>query len=302
MKDSTLALYETLKKFTAQFVRNESIQQVFKLKLHEQIGFVNYLHELNTKPLNASQLAQKTRQARGFFRLIDRHFQLPCSPETRRQRADWFEKNATKTNVIYLLGDDDLVAVELCQRGFENVYVADCDDKVLDTIKNLTSHLPIKPRLIQADFTDENFGVNPLADIVCIDPPYNKSWAMVFLKTALRCLNAQQDSRLLLMINPHSLGSDFEDLLNHLHQRQWNLRSHSRHFNTYLIGGFNKFLLWLSWSFLKFDCRNPMKDMYFGSDLFVFSPSNNSEKLVKTTDCVRYLHKPAQSQFVHQFP
>ncbi len=193
---------EIPKNVVAKSVRNPSIRQIFKLTYREQLHFVHYLDEAQESS-ELSALADEMQRGRKFFDLIDAHFQLPCTRDSRRRRADWLEKNGYAQKTIYLLGDDDLLSVELCHRGFQHVVVADCDRNVLNTIHKLTQDLAKRPLLIQADFAAEELTL-PDADLVMIDPPYNEEWALIFLQTALRCLRKSGDSRLVMMINPFS--------------------------------------------------------------------------------------------------
>src|SRR5690606_28125280 len=80
-------------------------------------------------------------------RVFRPHSQLPCTQETAAQRVqkalEMFDHDAK----ILLLGDDDMVSVELAQAGFRNITAVDIDKKIIKNIGNICDANGLNVRL-----------------------------------------------------------------------------------------------------------------------------------------------------------
>lgn len=140
-----------------------------------------------------------------------RHFRgLGKSTGSRRARADLLKDVDPATCRILVLGDDDLLSVELAQRGFRHVTVADCDPRLLARIRAETAALATPPEIVEADF-HAGLGWKGQADVIFLDPPYSVAGAEAFLKLTIGC--AAPLSHFYLMINPFVVGSNFSHVI-----------------------------------------------------------------------------------------
>ena len=141
----------------------------------------------------------------GPLAFVQRYNQLPCTLRTRRARADLFEAVGLRDARILLLGDDDLVSVELSRRGFSDVTVADCDPALLAEIERRTTHAKKPPKLERADFRRGFLTPRP-ADVVCLDPPHHEAAIRLFLDVAIANVDRSAVHHLFVMYNSHLIG------------------------------------------------------------------------------------------------
>jgi predicted methyltransferase len=226
---------------------NPSFRQFLELPLHQKLAFIRYLTVSNHDADSDGVEASASKVAHQFRRAYN---QLPCSRQTRERRAQLFLDMGFQHKEVCLLGDDDLVAVELIRLGFTQVTVYDCDAQVLSQIADKIpdsrrGHLHLK----QADFNQAKDLRHHFADLVCIDPPYHRQGIRLFMETALTCSRQDQGARLILMTVPllfHNRRSDWreiEDRLIRNHFRQ--IESH-RSFNAYPLDDTSRMLLYLA--------------------------------------------------------
>ncbi|MFW7381450.1 MAG: bis-aminopropyl spermidine synthase family protein [Oligoflexus sp.] len=257
----------------ACIIRNESAQQVLALSPDEQIFYFKYLAEINqSKESNEKNEIEAPWKPRSSFNLVHEFFQLPCSVATRYKRAEWFFDKGWQNKSILLLGDDDLVSTELSNREFSKVSVVDCDEKVLAKINEICASNIVKPQTFKGDLADPHFTPPSAADIVCLDPPYNFKWTLIFLNAAFRSVVKKGPSHIVLMLNPMCLKQEeFSIVKNFLMENGYHLKTHIRHFNHYPITGINRWLLWFGTAvFLRLKSNLARNHLYFGSDLFEF--------------------------------
>ena len=93
---------------------NATTEQVLGLELAEQRAYLENLWQFNHRPQQARSASHDDLYGHskgiGFLRRFN---QLPCTVESRRARADLLREMDPAACRILILGDDDLLAVEL---------------------------------------------------------------------------------------------------------------------------------------------------------------------------------------------
>ena len=249
---------------------NATTEQVLGLELAEQRAYLENLWQFNHHPKQARAAHHDDLYGHskgiGFLRRFN---QLPCTVESRRARADLLRELNPAASRILILGDDDLLAVELAQRGFRHVTVADCDERLLERIRDETKDLATPPQIIAADFR-AGFVWDGHADVIFLDPPYSVSGAEAFLQLAIA--HAAPKSRIYLMINPFVVGRPFSQVIAKAVHAGYHLAKQRPSFNGYPIGWFESTILRLAWRYF-LGVQNAPKapeQLYFCSDCFEF--------------------------------
>jgi predicted methyltransferase len=257
-------------------LKNDSIQEVLTLGPQEQNKYLAYLLEHNNHHNEDGSVNDEGSDKVFDWRVIHRYFQLPCDTGTQHRRADWFESKGWRESSILLLGDDDLVSIELARRGFERVHVVDCDRKVLAQIDHETKALQHKPNIIEADLASPNLNLEGPIDVICLDPPYNLVGARMFLRAAFDVAEETSDCELVMMINPLCFTQTrWQTLMNLIRQHGFELITHQPHFNSYPIFGINRIALRAAiYLLIGKHLEGDKGKLSFGSDLFHFSKSS----------------------------
>jgi hypothetical protein len=254
---------------------NASTKQVLGLRRSEQRAYLEGLHRFNQEqPLTrsgtrgAAAALYKIRKAAG---LIRRYNQLPCTVETRQRRADLLTGLDPEQQRILVLGDDDLVSVELARRGFRHVTVADCDAQLIATIARETAGLATPPHIVHADFRRGFVCPEPM-DVVFLDPPYSIDGALAFLRLAFASAKDAPTTRVYLMINPAILGSAFAAITDFAARFGYRLAERRPGFNAYPLGAFEATVLRAAWQLVLHLPlpANARGGLLFCSDCFVF--------------------------------
>lgn len=275
-----LTLWNLINPLLLKLIHNESARQFLSLSPAEQKRLLSDLAQYRGKDEASGQVYQKWSF---YLDTIRQHFQLPCTVQTRKARAELLESLCLKSDKILLLGDDDLLSWELAQREFTTVTAADCDVRLLDQIKDLCGNLAVRPRLIPGDFSDAAFdpGIEP--DVVCIDPPYNVKWAHIFLSKALQTLRSQDQALLLMMINPHCFSEgDWRTILDRMTESGFDLSEHRPHFNAYPLHGLSSLFLRWGLRMIGVSGHGQQGPLYFSSDLYVFRRSHRAQAVLRS--------------------
>lgn len=256
---------------------NATTKQVLGLKRNEQRAYLETLYRFNQEQPPARSTTRgaaaaalyKISKAAG---LIRRYNQLPCTIETRQRRADLLSGLDPEGRRILVLGDDDLVSVELARRGFRHVTVADCDAQLVATIARETAGLATPPRVVQADFR-QGFSCPEPMDVVFLDPPYSVDGALAFLRLAFAAAKDAPTTRVYLMINQAILGSAFSEITDFAARCGYRLAETHPAFNAYPLGAFEASVLRAAWK-LVLNLPLPVNarsGLLFCSDCFVFA-------------------------------
>ncbi len=266
-------LWNIVSLFACSFLKNETIRQFFSLPRTRQLRLLASLAR-HCKSIESSEKEGFVYSSwRYWIQWIRPNFQLPCSYQTRLKRADWIEGRYAKDTPILLLGDDDLLSVELSARGFSNLTAADCDVQVLNSIRLATHRNACKPQIALGNFLDKNFLNETGAELVCIDPPYNLKWSHVFIEQALRSAGTSETRQvdIILMLNPNCISSKERSQLWEVFAKQgFHMSEQISRFNSYPLRGISRSSLRLAIRLALGAESLPNKDLHFASDLFLF--------------------------------
>jgi SAM-dependent methyltransferase/predicted DNA-binding transcriptional regulator AlpA len=118
-----------------------------------------------------------------FFRSYN---QMPCTQDTAKRRVEQALRYVSRNAPILLLGDDDMVSIELAAAGFTNVTAVDIDQRVLDDIGARARADGLTVRLIQHDLA-KPVPLDLYRDyaLVFFDCPYTLEGVTLFLDAAL---------------------------------------------------------------------------------------------------------------------
>lgn len=138
-----------------------------------------------------------------------RYAQQPCTSETVRRRARFAIETCDRDDAILLLGDDDLVGLELARNGFTNITIVDIDQRLLDSIARQASQEKLTigihqhdlrkpaPAHLQNDF-----------ELVYLDPFYSLEGVRLFLGAAIDFSTTAVAPRFFLSVHLLSLMKD----------------------------------------------------------------------------------------------
>jgi predicted methyltransferase len=235
---------------------NPTHQQFLKMPLHGKLEFLRYLASSNSL---ASAAKEEDAETSGSWQQLWRSYhQLPCSRKTRERRARFFLEMGFQHKSVCLLGDDDRVAVELIKLGFTRVTVFDCDPQILESIaRDIPDSRRSCIELKKVDFNDRGALSEGFADLVCIDPPYNREGALLFIRTALFCLSGHPDAKLVLMTIPQlfeNRNQDWATIEALLSRSRLHQTERLRSFNSYPLNPVSRFFLFSVFCFL-----NPLR-------------------------------------------
>lgn len=124
----------------------------------------------------------------GSLTKVQRRFQQqPCSRLTAMRRVEYAQQIADKSAGILLIGDDDLVGVELARAGFTNITVIDIDQGVLDQLAHIGSQEGYNFKLQRHDIRQQppEFITKGDYQLVYLDPYYSLEGVETFLGAAM---------------------------------------------------------------------------------------------------------------------
>jgi hypothetical protein len=169
-----------------------------------------------------------------FFRPYS---QMPCTRDTTLRRVAFAERLIPHDRPVLLLGDDDLVSVELAASGFRDVTAVDIDRKVLAEIERLTSGSGRSVRLHRHDLAapPPPALVRDYA-LVLFDPPYSVAGVQLFLDAALAMTRARPGTLFFLSVHLMSLfPSGLPELKALLHRVGVEIVEFHQGFNAYPV-------------------------------------------------------------------
>ncbi len=250
---------------------NATAKQVLSLRWGERRDYLEALWEFNAQRAasdlpEAATLYDVTKTA-GVLRRFN---QLPCTLESRLRRADLLADAGARLRRIMILGDDDLLSVELARRGFPHVAVADCDVRLLTRIARETESLEKPPRLIRADFR-EGLPEDEKAEICVLDPPNSVAAALTFFRLAIWSVRHCRDASVYMMINPRILGSNFSLIERYGELCGYEIVTQVHALNSYPLGSVDQLMLKSAWRFLLGkQAPDDSGPLHYTSDCFVF--------------------------------
>lgn len=132
--------------------------------------------------------------------------QLPCTEGSALRKACRIQTLAGPTDPILLLGDDDLVGLQLEKMGYSHVTVVDIDERVLAMYGRSSRVAVFKHDLRMALPSN----LQSAYRVVAFDPPYLHQWFKIFLEAAYFAARKDQTASLFCSLNlsilfPHGL-------------------------------------------------------------------------------------------------
>ena len=193
--------------------------------------YIDKEYSQDKENLKASVFEEGTKVNRTYM-------QQPCTSRTVHQRADFAEAHFTKNDAILLLGDDDMVGVELATRGFNHVTVVDIDPKLINRIANICDSKSININLFVQDLSKPIPFELKAKDysMVILDPFYSIEGIELFMSGAKRITENSKKPCFFLCVHLLSLMrkglSEFSEIIEDMNLE---LTDVFRSFNLYPI-------------------------------------------------------------------
>ena len=248
--------------FTKQKIYLQQLFSANENKLKENFA-------LNSSSESDIKIASYKPESHGF---TNRYNQLPCDLTTRRKRIDSISQLVKKNAKILLLGDDDLVSVELARENFSAVHVADCDRVLLETIHHYSTGFAHQPTLHEADFTRHDPKI-PACNLILLDPANHLDSILDFGRVAIKNQLSLAHGYLMIMINPLLIGEKgMESFLLVMREAKYEVVKREKEFNFYPVNLLQKMTLHVFWFIhLRKRLSYPLSEpCFFTSDCFLF--------------------------------
>ncbi len=272
------------KSFLHRFNLNATLMRVLTMGFSEQRIYLQQLFLANQKRnqetslkqlsvLSEAETASYRPESHGF---TNRYNQLPCDLLTRKKRINWILELVKKNAEILLLGDDDLVSVELARENFSRVHVADCDRALLETIHHFSEGFSHQPTLHEADFTRHDPKI-PACSLVLLDPANHVDSVLDFGRVAIKNQSSLEQGFLMIMINPILIGDKGVGIfLSAMKAAHYELVKCEPEFNFYPVNLIQKLTMRIFWYIhLKKTINFPLQDPhFFTSDCYLFQKIN----------------------------
>lgn len=270
---------DLLSKTLRLFFRSRTINHILSLTNNEKKEFLTKIISENKKYHDSDRHEFLNNNS---YKFIQEFNQLPCTLDTRKKRADLLEKNGFRDKQILLMGDDDLLSVELAARNFKYVTVLDCDSNLIDKLKILTneSKFPISFLHIDLNHILPNYLSN-LFDVVCFDPPQNSKDLNIFIESALKTIKLS-NSCFYMMINTAAIGEkNLAYIMQIIKLRGFKETNKIEFFNCYPLNRGQSLLLSFISRFLRIDSneRKYIQCKFYFTDCYEFHSTHVSNSL-----------------------
>ena len=166
-----------------------------------------------------------------------KHNQQPCTLSTARKRVEQAKNLCSKSDPILVLGDDDLIGIELAKAGFTNVCSVDIDPLICKNLKSLAKELdlPLKTLIHDIRETPPKEFIQDYR-LVFIDPMYSLDGIKMFLEGAFAFTENREGTLIFLSLHLMSLlRSGIDKLPFILDGYKLTVLNHISGFNTYPI-------------------------------------------------------------------
>lgn len=203
-------VYRIARQFVSHFLPGMCYQKFLNFRWSEIVELIADQAVRNRTILaNTTEASQQSMiPVTGKFdaRVFRPHSQLPCTQGTAAQRVQKALEMFSHDAKILLLGDDDMVSVELAMAGFRNVTAVDIDRKVLRSIDRICDANGLKIRSAIHDLRQpapqhliDNY------DLVFFDPEYSQAGLEMFVSSALNFTNGRPGTCFFVSIHLMSL-------------------------------------------------------------------------------------------------
>ena len=165
------------------------------------------------------------------------HNQQPCTLHTAKKRVEQANQLCSKNDPILVLGDDDLIGVELAKDGFNDVCSVDIDPLICKRIDTLAKNLNLPLKTLTHDIR-EQAPKEFIKDyrLIFIDPMYSLEGIKMFLEGAFSFSNNREGTLIFLSLHLMSLlRSGVDKLPFILDGYNLSIIKHISGFNTYPI-------------------------------------------------------------------
>lgn len=266
-----------LSKVLIIFFKSRTIKHILNLSVEEKKKFLLKILNENQRYID---IEKEEYSDNNSLKFIQNYNQLPCTIETRKKRADLLEKNGFRDKEVLLMGDDDLVSVELALRNFKHVTVLDCDKNLLNKLKILTSEAKFPINFFHIDL---NHGIpnylNKLFDVICFDPPQNSKDLDIFLHSTFKAIK-YSNSSFFMMVNSSAIGEkELSKIIKFINNSGFYEHNKIEFFNCYPLNKGQSILL----SFISFFFKSIKKNKnyincrYYFTDCYEFKSTINHE-------------------------
>jgi len=138
--------------------------------------------------------------------------QFPCDLASRMRRVDLFKERYPNIESlrIAIIGDDDLLSVELSQEKWAKVVVLEKDPRIVTILRDASP----ASRIIESDVNDlEDDTINNSADTFITDPPYTLHGSLSFIVAGLKFLQQNEEEKeFYVVLNPTMMGRHIDTL------------------------------------------------------------------------------------------
>jgi predicted methyltransferase len=160
---------------------------------------------------------------------------MPCTSATAAKRVAKIESLVPYDAPVLILGDDDLVSIELARRGFTDVTAFDIDPKVIAEIRQAAARSHLKINCVEQDLQ------KPVPQhlkrdyrVVLFDSEYSLAGISLFLKAALDLTGRRSGTLFFVSVHLMSLFRDgISDLDAYLSAEGLELNEFNQGFNVY---------------------------------------------------------------------
>lgn len=179
-------MYGVARKVVKTFLREPSYQKCLEFSWGDMVDILADQVDRNREINDLAQAASAPLSERSHAALFRPYNQMPCTRETAVKRVGKALDLVGFDEPILLLGDDDMVSVELAAAGFRDVTAVDIDDKVLDEIARRASEQGVRVRRKQHDLSQPvPRDLYKDYKLVLFDPCYTVPSVKMFLEGAL---------------------------------------------------------------------------------------------------------------------
>lgn len=199
-------------------LRDDCYEKMLRYSWSEVIDFTadhiarNKLLELDAGHHQLPDCHERTDSQ--FFRAYD---QMPCTQATALRRVAKAQEMISREQPVLLLGDDDMVSIELAAAGFGRVTAVDIDPKILTDLKKAAARRGVSVRLVQHDLSQPVPAT--LKDdyaLVMFDPAYSLASVEMFLRAGLDATSRRAGTRFFISVHLMSLFDQGSTAVNRL--------------------------------------------------------------------------------------
>jgi hypothetical protein len=151
----------------------------------------------------------KTVSGKGINNVFRPHNQLPCTWQTARLRVSEIAKHVDKLDPILLLGDDDLISIELAKQGFSNLTIVDIDSRVIQDVAAGVAETGVVVDLYEHDLNKSPpAGLLKPYRLILLDPVYSIDGINLFLRAGREICTNKSGCCIFLCVHLMSLWRD----------------------------------------------------------------------------------------------